>query len=346
MRPPGFWHLPPQSPGWRARLLSPIGSLSARITARRLRRPGYRANVPVICVGNISLGGTGKTPTVIALLERLGDAGVDAHVVSRGYGGSETGPLRVDPARHNAERVGDEPLMLASLGTVWVARERHLGVRSAERGGAQAVLLDDGMQNPSIEKSASIVVVDADVAFGNGRVVPAGPLREPVSAGLSRADALLSIGDEEAHRRFVGAWGDVVPVPIARGELRPLLTGLDLTDQRVLAFAGIGRPQKFFSTLRGLGAELVRAEALDDHQPLRESLLKRLLSDATALGAQLVTTEKDAARLSPAFRRNVLTLPVRLELEDWSPIDAVLARAGLNGLAGSRPKATGSLSGR
>ncbi len=346
MHPPGFWYLSPQHPDWRARLLSPIGSLSAGITARRLRRPGYRATVPVVCVGNISLGGTGKTPTVIALLERLGDAGVDAHVVSRGYGGSETGPLRVDPGRHNAERVGDEPLMLASLGTVWVARERHLGVRCAERGGAQAVLLDDGMQNPSVEKSASIVVVDAEIAFGNGRVAPAGPLREPVSAGLSRADALLSVGDEESHRRFLGAWGDVIPVPVVRGELRPLHTGIDLTDQRVLAFAGIGRPQKFFATLRGLGADLVRTEALDDHQPLRESLMKRLLSDAAALDAQLVTTEKDAVRLSPAFRRNVLTLPIRLELEDWNSIDAVLARAGLGGFAGPQPKSTGSVPGQ
>ena len=330
MRSPEFWYSSPQRPDWRARLLSPLGAVSARVTARRVRRPGYSATVPVICVGNLSLGGTGKTPTVIALLERLGNAGVDAQVVSRGYGGSDTGPVRVDPVRHTADRVGDEPLLLASFGPVWVARKRHLGVRSAEGSGAKAVLLDDGMQNPSVEKSACIVVVDADVAFGNGKVAPAGPLREPIAAGLSRADVLLSIGKEDSHRRFLAEWGHTVPVPVVRGELCPLRTGIEWSGQRVLAFAGIGRPKKFFATLRDLGADVVQAEALDDHQTLGGGLLKRLRSDALKLDAQLVTTEKDAARLPNSFRQNVLTLPVRLELDDWNEIDAVLSRAGIH----------------
>jgi len=299
------------------------------MTARRVRHPGYRATVPVICVGNLGLGGAGKTPTVIALLERMRNAGLDAHVISRGYGGSDAGPLRVDPVRHTAAKVGDEPCMMASFAPVWVSRERASGVRSAEREGARAVLLDDGMQNPSVEKSATVVVVDAEVGFGNGRVFPAGPLREPVKAGLSRADILLSVGSEASHVRFLETWGRTVSVPVARGELRPLRTGVEWTGQRVLAFAGIGRPEKFFATLHGLGARLVRTEALDDHQPLKDSLIKRLVNEATALDARLVTTEKDAVRLPAAFRQSVMTLPVRLESEDWALIDTVLARAGL-----------------
>ncbi len=329
MRPPGFWFSSPGNPDWRARLLTPLAALSSRMTARRIRRPGYRASIPVICVGNLSLGGAGKTPTVMALLERLGNAGVDAHVVSRGYGGSDAGPVRVDPAQHAADGVGDEPLMLASFGTVWISRERSLGVRAAERKGAQAILLDDGLQNPSVEKSFSMVVVDADVGFGNGRVAPAGPLREPVAAGLSRSDVLLSVGSEASHRRFLEIWGEIISVPIVRGELRPLRTGIDWSGQRVLAFAGIGRPEKFFATLRDLGAHLVRTEALDDHQPLSGGFLKRLENDALSLDAQLVTTEKDAVRLPTAFRHSVLTLPVRLELDDWTLIDAALVRVGL-----------------
>ncbi len=337
MRPPEFWFSSPQCPDWRTHLFSPIGALTARVTARRLRRPGYRAALPVICVGNLNLGGTGKTPTVIALLERLTGVGINAHVVSRGYGGNDAGPVRVNPAQHSAGRVGDEPLLLASFGTVWVARERQLGVRSAERDDAQAVLLDDGFQNPSVEKSASIVVVDADIGFGNGRVVPAGPLREPVSAGLSRADVVLSVGKKDSHERFLKLWGDTVSVPVVRGELYPLRTGIDWSGQPVVAFAGIGRPEKFFATLRDLGARLARTEALDDHQPLTGALLDRLLSDALALNAQLVTTEKDAARLPIRFRPNVLTLPVRLKLDDWKEIDSVLIRAGLSKLDGALP---------
>ncbi len=320
MRTPGFWSYPPDRPGVWARVLVPLGWMYAAGTARRLRGVGYKAAAPVICIGNINAGGTGKTPTAMALVERLIARGRRVAVVSRGHGGSLAGPVRVDPAKHRADQVGDEPLLLAAFCEVWVSKDRALGVRAAEAAGVDVVLLDDGFQNPSVVKDLSIVVVDAAVGFGNGRCIPAGPLREPVLAGLKRADFVLAIGD---------AGFSVPGVPLLRGRLEVLAMGMGWAGERVLAFAGIGRPEKFFATLRGEGAVVVRGEALDDHQPLSEALLTRLEVEAFAKGAQLVTTEKDAVRLPEAFRARVLTLPVRLRVEDWGPLEAAFDRLGI-----------------
>lgn len=318
MRPPLFWNRPC---GLTSLLLSPLEWIWIAATRRRLKNgPWEKLDVPVICVGNINVGGTGKTPTVIALLEILSDLGVKAHVVSRGHGGSEIGPLQVNERQHSATQVGDEPLLIAAFAPCWVAKDRTAGAKAAIKAEAQVILLDDGFQNPSLSKDLSLVVVDAEIGFGNGRVMPAGPLREPLKDGLSRADIVVPIGTPAAQKRLAAQ----VSKPVWSGELRSLETGMDWSGTRFIAFAGIGRPGKFFATLETLGANVVATHAFPDHAPYTDAILQRLKAEATAKSAQLVTTEKDMARLPSDFRREVLALPIRLVFNDPEAVSSVL----------------------
>lgn len=319
-RAPAFWSRPP---GVLSALLAPAAGIWSLETARRLAARRTEPHpIPVICAGNLTAGGTGKTPLISALLMRLGPR---AHAVTRGYGGRLEGPIAVNPNVHSADDVGDEPLLLAAFGPTWVARDRASGIAHAAAEGAELALLDDGFQSPGIRPDLGILTVDAVAGFGNRRVIPAGPLREPIAAGLVRADMVLVIGPEAARAACLSNHPELAQKPVLQGELKPLATGMIWQGLRCVAFAGIGRPEKMFATLRGMGAEVVATHAFADHAPYSRAIINRLLADAAKRGAQLVTTEKDAVRIPVDLRPGILALPVRLELEDWGPLDRAIA---------------------
>jgi|DEB0MinimDraft_10_1074344.scaffolds.fasta_scaffold10482_3 tetraacyldisaccharide 4'-kinase len=323
MQAPKFWY---RSRSWQAVLLSPFGALYAWATARRQKnaRP-TRVDIPVICIGNLNVGGTGKTPTTIALAQLLSARGIAVHIVSRGYGGSLLAVTQVDPRIHTADETGDEPLLMAAFAPTWVANERVAAARAAQNAGADVILLDDGFQDPSLTKDLTIIVVDAARGFGNGCCLPAGPLRESVHVGLKRANAVISIGEAEEQSKFREKYTNrVCCIKHLSASLKPIEMGMPWAKGRYLAFAGIGDPEKFFATLRGLGAPLVRTVALDDHQKLARPMIQRLMKEAQSMNAQLVTTEKDAARLPADLRSGILSLPVRLEFDDANALETLL----------------------
>jgi tetraacyldisaccharide 4'-kinase len=312
----------------RRALLTPVGWAWAAATARRIARAQpFDPGVPVVSVGNLTVGGSGKTPVAQALLRRLQGRAVQAHALSRGYGGRLPGPLRVEPERHAAAEVGDEPLLLARAAPAWIARDRPAGARAAVAAGAQALVLDDAHQNPTLRKTLSLVVVDAETRdgewpFGDGRVFPAGPMREPLRAGLARADGVVLL----------------LPADLAEPdpELAALLAGRAVLTARLepaappprgpqLGFAGIAKPWKVERALRAAGCDLIDFAPLPDHARLDEDLLRTLAARAETFDAGLVTTEKDWVRLPPAWRPRVKAWPVRARFEDEAALDALLA---------------------
>jgi tetraacyldisaccharide 4'-kinase len=302
-------------------LLLPLGALYGAVAARRMQREGFDAGIPVLCVGNYHVGGAGKTPMVLALTKLLRDLGEMPVVLSRGYGGKLHGPITVDPERHAAADVGDEPLMLARTVPVVVARDRIGGVALARSQGASVILMDDGFQNPAIAKDASLIVIDGDRGLGNACVFPAGPLRAPLDQQLARTDALIVIGDGAAAK---GVAADIAARgrPVLSAYLKPNDASLAaLNGKRVLAFAGIGDPGRFFRTLRAGGIEVVRERAFADHHPFSQGEIETLIAAARREALTLVTTEKDLARLRragglPSWAQDILPFAVTLEFED------------------------------
>ena len=315
LKAPEFWYQQTgraSAPALRA-ALSPLGWLYAKITARRLATtPGIDPGVPVICVGNATVGGSGKTPVALYLLESLNRMGLSVAGLSRGYGGREKGPIRV-ASSHTYKDVGDEPLLLARSAPVWVAAGRDDGARAAVAKGANVIVMDDGHQNPLIKKTLSLLVVDAQTGFGNGHVFPAGPLREPIKAALARTDAVILIKPAtnfKTDENLLKQLQSKVVIPAYLKPVHPPPFG------KLFAFAGIGRPNKFFDALRREGADLVDALPFSNHKPYSDADLKNLVDLAREYKARLNTTQKDYVRLPKGFARHVDVWPVKVAFED------------------------------
>lgn len=328
MREPAFWHRPPSL---FSRVLAPLGALYGAVTARRMTRAGASAGIPVICIGNYHVGGAGKTPTTLALANILRAMGEQPVVVSRGYGGTAQGPLRVDLSLHRAADVGDEPLMMAASVPVIVSRDRVAGASLARMQGASVVLLDDGFQNPALKKDASLIVIDAVRGVGNGGVFPAGPLRAPLDMQIARTDALIVIGAGSAADRVAGdvtKRGDLV----LKARLVPDAAAVSaLRGRRALAFSGIGDPARFAATLKASGTDVAAQRAFADHHAFTPDEIMRLVTDAAAQSLVLVTTEKDMARIRSDARLvshadNIRVLPVTLTFDDENALRDFVAR--------------------
>jgi tetraacyldisaccharide 4'-kinase len=325
MKAPAFW--------WRpgtGKLLDPLGAIYGAAAERRMEAPGAKAGVPVICVGNLTVGGSGKTPTALAIGHLLLSMRERPFFLSRGYGGRLAGPVRVDAGFHHAAEVGDEPLLLARLAPTIIAHDRVAGAKTARKGGAGVIVMDDGFQNPSLAKDASIVVVDGTRGIGNGRILPAGPLRAPLEVQLKHARAVLIIGPPDGAPRVTQA-ARRYGVGIFHAKLVPDHGSLAaLGGKKVLAFAGIGNPDKFFTTLAEAGVTVAERRSFPDHHRYAAAEANTLLARADAAGLVLMTTEKDHVRLGgdPALAQlaaRANTLPVRLIFEEHDQFQQMIA---------------------
>jgi tetraacyldisaccharide 4'-kinase len=324
MRPPDFWTRTDLLSRIVVALLTPLGWLYAwTVSYRAAHTTPYRSKAKVICVGNLSAGGTGKTPICIALAKALIARGAKPVFLTRGYGGKVRGAAFV-ASDDRATHVGDEPLLLAATAPVIVSADRAAGARLAEEHGFDTVIMDDGHQNFTLAKDLSLIVVDAEAGFGNHLVLPAGPLREPVAQGLARADAVIVAG---AGTPDLGGFaGPVLHTTLVQDETR-LAPGA-----RVVAFAGIGRPGKFFDALTRQGLFIADHKAFGDHHIYTQAEIARLKRRAAAEHAVLVTTEKDHVRLTAAEREGIVALPVHSRFEDPAALDGLLDRLATAGV--------------
>jgi tetraacyldisaccharide 4'-kinase len=329
MRAPAFWWT--DRPDARALALSPLGMAFGALTHRRMQRPGARAGVPVICIGNFVAGGAGKTPTAIAVANILIRLGERPFFLSRGYGATaqRSGtPIRVDPEKHTYRDVGDEPLLLARVAPTIVAADRVAAARTAVRAGASVIVMDDGLQNPSLVKTLAIAVVDGPSGVGNGLCIPAGPLRAPLEDQWAATNAVLIIGSGARGNQIAEA-ARARDLPVIEATLEPAAASrARLSRQKIIAFAGIGRPEKFFETLRGLGANLVQAVPFPDHHRFSSADISTLKSASRQFGATLVTTEKDYVRLQAIPDLPPIdTLAVTLETSRGTELEKLLSVA-------------------
>ena len=324
MRAPEFWI--GAEDAWPARALAPVAWIWAAASWARLAlaRP-WRAPAKVLCVGNLVAGGAGKTPLALDLARRILRRGHAVHILTRGYGGTLAGPVKVDSARHKVTDVGDEALLHARVAATWVGRDRAETAKAACADGARVLVMDDGFQNTSLAKDFSILAVDGAVGFGNGHVMPAGPLRETRGSGLARADAVVIYGPDEknAARRIRGLRPEL---PILGARIAPGSEAARLKGRPAFAFAGIGRPEKFFATARAAGVEVRETLAFPDHHAYSDSDLAGIFRRAAALGAMPLTTAKDAVRISASARAPLEVLTMALVWEDEASLESLLHR--------------------
>ena len=318
MRAPDFW----RRNGLLSSVLSPVGLIwSWRTRSRIANASPVKIEIPVVCIGNVVTGGAGKTPVALAVADRLIKAGNAPAFLSRGYGGKSRNPVQVDPERHSARDVGDEPLLLARRAPTWVGRDRAQTALATVRAGIDALIMDDGLQNPGLQKDLSILVVDGQYGFGNGCIMPAGPLRESLEDVFKRIQAIVVIGTMTGALR--ASLPDGVPVLTAR--FVPTSVDDDISGKRVVAFAGIGRPDKFFETLAGMGCDLVETKSFPDHHYFSVDEVMRLIEMAAATDGIVVTTEKDLVRVPEDAREMVRSLKVALDWDDTGALDDVLS---------------------
>ncbi|MDE3060138.1 MAG: tetraacyldisaccharide 4'-kinase [Pseudomonadota bacterium] len=315
MRTPAFWN----SPSLLSTLLLPLSVIyEMGATLRRAWTKPVMLPVPVICIGGLTAGGAGKTPVALHVGRKLKEKHIAAFFLSRGYGGTEMGPLLVDPEEHTAAQVGDEPLLLARVLPTVIAKDRVNGAKFAIAQGAKVIVMDDGFQNPAIAKTLSLLVIDGERGFGNGRLLPSGPLREPWPQGCRRAHAIIVIN----NTNLLPALPQDRPVLFARTQAAPETAAV--RGKKIIAFCGLAYPQKFFDMLRGQGAELAESIPFSDHYPYTEADIKMLARKAKAIHTPLVTTPKDAVRLPPAFRQWVTVVDITLSFENDAALDALI----------------------
>lgn len=325
---PHFWF---RSGHWAGLALSPLGWLyDAGVRLRFALATPYRSRLPVVCIGNFTLGGAGKTPFAVEVAAMLRDLGRQPAFLTRGFGGSERGPHLVDAASDSAEQVGDEPLLLARHAPVVVSADRPAGARFIERLAADVIVMDDGFQNPTLAKDLSLVVVDAMRGIGNGRVFPAGPLRASLAFQLPRADA-LAIGAAAQRSPGVGRLAERFRGEVLRTRIEPEGDVSWLAGARVAAVAGIANPAKFHATLVHLGASIAVMHDFPDHHPFSEDEAARILASAERQGLPVVMTEKDWVRLPAAgarghLKRDARVLRIRVVVEPADRLRALLAR--------------------
>jgi len=322
LKAPGFWQ---KNNTFLSKLLSPLGKLYAWSVHWRIEKTKpYESKIPVVCVGNLVMGGVGKTPLAVSIAEYFKMNGMKPVFLTRGYGGGLSNVL-VDPDKHKAEQTGDEALLLARVAPTIVDADRVRGAKKAEKMGADVIVMDDGFQNPKLYKTLALAVFDGRFGFGNGKVFPAGPLREPLEDGLKRANAFVVVGkDVSGVRKWIGYHYDSLPF-IGMHIEQDVAKIEQLSGKKVFAFAGIGYPEKFFDMLKEYGCDVVKTRSFPDHYPYKDDDMTDLIAEATKSEAVLVTTAKDGVRIAPRFQPYIQIVEAYMVWDTPDTLCALLA---------------------